>query len=679
MTATQGKSSPQLHILLVNANPSQREITQKMLKFYDADFLVDVCGSIREAVRLAKTHAYDLIVADEELEEGNNFDLLQALRREKIDIPVFLLFSDDDSQKAIRALKLGAADYMKKARGYLTALPFAVKKAIERAQIEFKESRRESPATGLRQKGYFILNAQGKFTSVNPGMSSLSGFSEDELLELSLLDLIARHQQWYFFEWLNEIENKTTKAPIEIELVGKYGTHVPVEIRLQPIFDEKEQVRGYRGEVEEKEFNASARNGETLHFQETQLIDQLWHLMESNTEVSFPVLLGRLARLTCQIFKFKRATIAILDRAQKAYIKVAMVGYALPADKEKRRLEVPKDVIDRIFENRYRIKVLYFEQDRRERPQALTSSIPERRSQKRRPPGQWHPRDIVVINLADRELNSFGYLSLDDPIPEFRPDRMFFRSLELFSRLASMLILNHKFILDQAQRNRRLMQVLVTSNIFKLYLKMDDLLREIVWSVKFCLDFQLVILGLISQKTRKLEIRAVACDDKIKAQQVSEIDIDFEDFLALFRPEFARGKIYLIKRKHPALREIKSIYYADRHETRMPDEWSQDAMIAVPLKSQAGKIIGAILIDDPADLEYPDDHRLKALEILANQVSVAVQNRIIYANALKKSAPPKPMPENGNGGTSTSVAASESKSMVEEQERGLLKRIFKLH
>ncbi|MDQ7063124.1 MAG: response regulator [candidate division KSB1 bacterium] len=676
MTSSQSQTSPQVQILLANANLSQREITQKMLKFYDASFLVDTCGSIQEAVRLAKTHHYDLILADEDIEEGDNFDLLQALQRNKINTPVLMLFSEDDTEKPARAMKLGATDYIKKARGYLTALPFAVKKAIEKARLEQQEAARSGAESIPRQKGYFMLNAQGKFTSVNPGLISLSGFSEDELLELTLLDLIPRHQQWYFFEWLNEVESKATKAPLEIELVGKYGTHVPVMLRLQPAFAEKDQVRGYRGEVEELEFNGRPPNGEALHFQEAQLIDQLWHLMETSREVSFPTLLGRLARLTCQIFKFKRATLAILDRARKAYIKVVMVGYGQPTEKEKRRLEVPKDVIDRIFENRYRIKVLYFEQDRRGRQHALASSMLERRSQRRRPAGQWHPRDIVVINLADRELNSFGYLSLDDPVPDFRANRTFFRTLELFSRLVSMLILNHRFTLEQAQRNRRLMQVLVTSNIFKLYLRLDELLQEIVWSVKFCLDFQLVILGLISQKTRKLEIRAVACDDKIKARQVSELKIDIEDFLTLFRPEFAQGKAYLIKRKHPALAEIKHVYYVDRHESRMPDEWSQAAAIAVPLKSQTGKIIGAIIIDDPVDLEYPDDSRLKTLEILANQISVAIQNRLIYASALKKNMQRRQSPENGGANR---MPTSAGETSAEGNGGGFLKRIFKLN
>ena len=627
----------QIRILLVDANPTHREITRKMLRFYDANFQVDTCGSISECIQLINQKPYDLLLTEEKLEDGDSFELIATLKRDMIHLPVLMLFAEGEEEKAMAAIEAGAADYMTKSRGYLTALPFTVKKILERQKFE---SRRQRAALETQepppQIGYFILDPNGNFVSANPGMTAITGYAEDELLELSFLDLLPKGTEWAFFEWLQRIERDDERSAFKSEIIGKFDKRALVAIKIKAIRNEEGYVRNYRGEMEELSRTAAKKAGPIDEKREIYLIDQLWGLIERAREDPLPKLLGRLAQLSCQIFQFKRSTLAILDREKKSYIKVAMVGYTIPAEKERRQLEVPRDVIERIFQGKYRIKVLYHEQDRRTEAPGARAITAERRSQRRRPPGQWHPRDVVVINLADRHMNSFGYISLDDPLESFSPDRSFFHNLELFSRLASMIIEIHKGHVDQLHRNRRLNQALVTSNIFKLYLQMDELLREIVWSVKFSLGFNLVILGLVSRKSKKFEIRSVACEDKIKAQQIVKCSIDLDTFLHLFDAEYQRGKSYFIPKAHPALAEIKEIYYLDMDRERLEDEWPFEAALVAPLKSRFGKIMGAIIVDDPADHELPDPDQIRTLEILATQISVAIENRLLYVEARRQ-------------------------------------------
>ncbi len=201
-----------------------------------------------------------------------------------------------------------------------------------------------------------------------------------------------------------------------------------------------------------------------------------------------------------------------------------------------------------------------------------------------------------------------------------------------------MIIENHSYLLEQAQRSRRLTQALVTSNIFKLYFKMDELLREAVWSVKFSLGYNLIMLGLNSQKTHRLEIRSVACEDKIKAAQIRDLSFALDDFLSLLQPRFRLGKCYFIRENHPVLAPVKEIYTSGFKDARLQDEWPVEAMLIAPLKSRTGKIMGALFVDDPEDLKNPDAEQLKTLQILANQISVAIENRLLYVEAKKKAA-----------------------------------------
>jgi DNA-binding NtrC family response regulator len=57
----------------------------------------------------------DLVLLDIHLNEGiNGIDLLQEIKKENIDTSVVMLTADDTAESAIRAMKLGAADYLTK-------------------------------------------------------------------------------------------------------------------------------------------------------------------------------------------------------------------------------------------------------------------------------------------------------------------------------------------------------------------------------------------------------------------------------------------------------------------------------------------------------------------------------------------------------------------------------------
>ena len=323
-----------------------------------------------------------------------------------------------------------------------------------------------------------------------------------------------------------------------------------------------------------------------------------------------------------------------------------MVGYTEGEGDtiEQRALEVPREVIDRIFADRYRIKVIYYNQDQRELPHEDNPGVPERRTQRRRPLNEWHSRDLVLLNLKDHKDNSFGYISLDNPYDGMVPTRSTFHNLELFSRLISLSIENYYRFSALAKKNRRLKQVLSNSNIFKLHLSLTELLNEVVWSAKYTLEFNLISLVLISKKTQLLETKAVACDDKIKQIQIRELTFNIHDFSDLLRDDFQIGKSYLVNREEPVLEHFKHIYYGAEGNVRTSDGWPNWALLLVPIKGRDGKIIGFFMADDPNDMRIPSSENIHTLEILANQIAVAIDNRIMYVQAKEQGRPSK---ENG--------------------------------
>ena len=203
---------------------------------------------------------------------------------------------------------------------------------------------------------------------------------------------------------------------------------------------------------------------------------------------------------------------------------------------------MPQEIVDKIFSNRFRVKVIYYNQSHRHSARYLNFGTIDRRTQRRRPENKWHQRDLVLVNLMVWNGDSFGYISLDSPVSKSQPARTTFHNLELFGRLASMAIENYYQFSAIEKRSRRLKQILVTSNIFKLYLSLKDLLKEVVWSIKFSLDFNLVALGLVSKRSGNLEIKAVACDDKVKRNHLQGLTFPLKPLAELFRSEYNHGR-----------------------------------------------------------------------------------------------------------------------------------------
>ena len=241
-----------------------------------------------------------------------------------------------------------------------------------------------------------------------------------------------------------------------------------------------------------------------------------------------------------------------------------------------------------------------------------------------------------MVNLTDRKGNTFGYASLDHPIDEDMPSHNTFHNLQLFGQLVSMGIENYYQFSAVEKRSRRLKQILVTSNIFKLYLSLSELLKEVVWSIKFSLDYNLVALGLISKKSGSLEIKAVACDDKIKLNHLMNLNIPLRPLSRLFRNDYSKGKSYFVTREEEVLRPLKDIYYGPGANSSDSGAWPSWGLVLVPIKSREGKVIGVLMVDDPEDGRLPNREIISTLEILANQVAVAIDNRILFVQARKR-------------------------------------------
>jgi PAS domain S-box-containing protein len=627
-----------LSVLIAGTSSSYLEISKKMLKFHYSSCEVDIAHSGQECLDKSQAGTYDIILFDYDLGDMNGLQVIDKIRAYDARTPLIILVDEGRDDIATLATERGASDYVLKVRGYLTALPITIRNIVERSLIKAESTYIPKTDSAVREAtGYFILDRRGRILSANHSMSELTNYTEDELLELSLPDLLPKEKEKSFYDWFNTIShNGNSKKSFRTEILGKRGGKKFIDIQLTAIKDENQRIVSYRGQFERLGGARTREIVSTNRVDQLHMISQVAQILTSSYWEPFNVVLENIIETAGRSFRFQRATLALLDRRKNAFVKQAMIGYSNISTTNGASMEVPHEVIERVFHNKYRVKVLYYNQSQNENTIEFNSEFYERRTQKRRQNNQWHKRDLILVNLLTSSGKTFGYISLDDPAENFTPSRDTFHNLELFGQLVSMIVENYYQFSTIEKRSRRLKQILVTSNIFKLHLSLNDLLKEMVWSIKFSLDFNLVALGLISKKEECLELKAVACDDRVKLNQLGQLKFSLGAFANLFRSEYLRNKSYFVVKEERVLNSLKQIYHNGSLHQPSNGGWPSWGVILVPLKSRDGKVIGVLMVDDPEDRRLPSKEVFSTLEILANQVAVAVDNRVMYIQAKKQ-------------------------------------------
>ena len=78
-----------------------------------AGLRVTVCRTLAEGRRTLEDGAFDLLILDVNLPDGNGLDFLRTLRRDHV-VPVILLTANDLETDIVTGLELGADDYITK-------------------------------------------------------------------------------------------------------------------------------------------------------------------------------------------------------------------------------------------------------------------------------------------------------------------------------------------------------------------------------------------------------------------------------------------------------------------------------------------------------------------------------------------------------------------------------------
>lgn len=169
-----------MRILVLEDDAQLAELVRETLE--DEGWVVDTTGFLEEAAALFEAFPYDLIVLDLSLPDGEGMELLRALRRRGVRVPVLILTARDAPERRVEGLEAGADDYVVK--------PFHLRELVARIRAILRRSSGE--ASNRVRVGRLELDLELKRAWWQGRPLHLSG------REYALLSFLATHSEGYY-------------------------------------------------------------------------------------------------------------------------------------------------------------------------------------------------------------------------------------------------------------------------------------------------------------------------------------------------------------------------------------------------------------------------------------------------------------------------------------------------
>ena len=248
------------NILILEDNPFDTELLERALRDSAIPF-TSLRTETRESFEAAlKDFHPDLILSDYRLPAYNGREALEFVKANAPEIPVIMVTGALGEEAAVELLKAGAKDYVLKDR--ISRLPFAIRQALADAEnaMARRESERLLKASEERFRstleyapvGMGVTSLDGRFVEVNQSLCKLLGYSREELLQLTFIEITHPDDRAVTLEHTEQLLNgEINFSQLEKLCLRKDGSAIWVQVSVSLLRDSSNVPINFIAQIED--------------------------------------------------------------------------------------------------------------------------------------------------------------------------------------------------------------------------------------------------------------------------------------------------------------------------------------------------------------------------------------------------------------------------------------------
>lgn len=242
-----------IQILLIEDNPGDAKLVEIFLRESTSiDF--DLTHAMRLSEGLAHVKEgkrFDIMLLDLSLPDSSGFETLtKAIKGVPHTVSIVVLTGLDDESVGVKAVKMGAQDYLVKGQIDTSSLTRSVLHAIERRRMQLKVEESEKRFRHVfedSQDAIYITTPERKFSDFNQSLLKMFGYSRDEFKSLTSDSLFDDKEALQTFN--EELERTDAVKDFEVRLRRKNGSVLDCLLTTTAWRSMDGELTGYHGMI----------------------------------------------------------------------------------------------------------------------------------------------------------------------------------------------------------------------------------------------------------------------------------------------------------------------------------------------------------------------------------------------------------------------------------------------
>jgi PAS domain S-box-containing protein len=238
--------SAPLSILLLEDDPSSIRLFQRKIQTAPVDMTVKDVRNRESFLRELETPHFDCIVIDYTLPDILGIEALKLVKEMAPGTPTIIYTGSVGEEKAVECMKEGAFEFLLKTNSIrlVPAILSVVnqrrdREARERAEEAQRQSEARFKALAETSTALIFIYQGERFTYVNTASKQITGYSEEELLNIKFWELVhPDHREMVHQRGLARQRNEKVPTRYEFKIITKDGKELWLDFAASAIIYE---------------------------------------------------------------------------------------------------------------------------------------------------------------------------------------------------------------------------------------------------------------------------------------------------------------------------------------------------------------------------------------------------------------------------------------------------------